>query len=202
MQEPNKEPKKLYRSVKDKMVGGVLAGIGEYFAVDPNIIRLAFVVLLLITGIIPGIIAYIVFYFIMPENTDEFFHISTEPKTAPDNSTRPDIHADTPQDRVDEESVSGSASDSMSDSEEKTEKVSDVSAGKTDSAGQPSPAAPSPTEDEDIPNTMKRPEWPNLSDIPDPVDSLTETEDEPETATLDSLLENDHDVDVDDILDE
>ena len=32
--------KKLYRSGKDKILGGVCGGIGEYLDVDPTIIRL------------------------------------------------------------------------------------------------------------------------------------------------------------------
>ena len=32
---------KLYRSVSDKMLGGVCGGIGDYFNVDPTVIRIA-----------------------------------------------------------------------------------------------------------------------------------------------------------------
>jgi len=41
--------KRLYRSTQDRMVAGVLAGIGEYFNIDPTIIRLMFVILLFIS---------------------------------------------------------------------------------------------------------------------------------------------------------
>jgi phage shock protein C len=39
------ELKKLYRSRSDARIAGVLGGLGEYFEVDPTLIRLAFVVL-------------------------------------------------------------------------------------------------------------------------------------------------------------
>ena len=57
--------KKLYLS-KDKKVLGVCGGIGEYFEVDPTLIRLGWVVLAILTGIVPGIIAYIIAAIVMP----------------------------------------------------------------------------------------------------------------------------------------
>ena len=41
------EPKRLYRSVKNKVFCGVCGGIGEYFQVDPVIIRLIWVFLMM-----------------------------------------------------------------------------------------------------------------------------------------------------------
>jgi phage shock protein C len=40
------EPKRLYRSVKNRVLCGVCGGIGEYFQVDPVIIRLIWVLLM------------------------------------------------------------------------------------------------------------------------------------------------------------
>lgn len=57
--------KKLYRSNKDKMIGGVGAGIAEYFDVDPTIIRILFVLAVFFGG--GGIIAYIILWVIVPE---------------------------------------------------------------------------------------------------------------------------------------
>ncbi|WP_394522441.1 PspC domain-containing protein [Lacrimispora sp. JR3] len=42
-----KEPKRLYRSVKNKVICGVCGGIGEYFAVDPVLIRLIWIFLMM-----------------------------------------------------------------------------------------------------------------------------------------------------------
>ena len=58
--------KRIYRSRNDIMVGGVCAGIAEYTYTDPTLIRLLWVVIALITGFFPGIIAYILAWMIMP----------------------------------------------------------------------------------------------------------------------------------------
>ena len=57
--------KKLYRSVTDKMLGGVCGGLAEYFAVDPVIVRLIFVLAVVFGG--SGIIAYIILWIIIPQ---------------------------------------------------------------------------------------------------------------------------------------
>ena len=55
--------KKLYRSEKNKMIGGVAAGFAEYFNLDPTLIRLL-LVLAALAG--PGIPFYIIAWLIMP----------------------------------------------------------------------------------------------------------------------------------------
>ena len=57
--------KKLYRSRKDQIIGGVCGGIAEYFGIDSTLVRLAFVLFALIEG--AGIIAYIIAWIIVPE---------------------------------------------------------------------------------------------------------------------------------------
>src|SRR3989344_1263467 len=56
--------KKLYRSRKDRIIFGVCGGLGEYFDVDPVIVRLAFVLLAFASGI--GIVAYLIFALVTP----------------------------------------------------------------------------------------------------------------------------------------
>jgi phage shock protein PspC (stress-responsive transcriptional regulator) len=56
--------KRLYRSRKDRVLGGVAAGMAEYFDVDPTVIRLVWV-LAAIAGV--GILGYIVAWIIVPE---------------------------------------------------------------------------------------------------------------------------------------
>ena len=58
--------RKLFRSEKNKMLCGVCGGLGEYFNVDPTIIRLI-VALFSCAG--PGIIFYIAAALIVPKNT-------------------------------------------------------------------------------------------------------------------------------------
>ena len=60
------EAKKLYRSRIDRMVGGVCGGLGKYFGVDATLIRLIAVLLMVLTGIIPGVIAYLIMMVIVP----------------------------------------------------------------------------------------------------------------------------------------
>ena len=61
------ENKKLYRSSTNSMLAGVCGGIGEYFNVDPTLVRLGWVVLSLAAGC--GILAYIVATIIIPKDT-------------------------------------------------------------------------------------------------------------------------------------
>jgi phage shock protein C len=62
--------KKLYLSSNDKKISGVCGGIGKYFGVDSTLIRLVWIVTTVLTGIIPGIIGYIIAAIVMPnENT-------------------------------------------------------------------------------------------------------------------------------------
>ena len=59
--------KRLYRSTTDRKVAGVCGGLGEYFGVDPTIIRIIWVALVLGAG--TGIIAYIIFWIVVPEGS-------------------------------------------------------------------------------------------------------------------------------------
>ncbi len=61
--------KHLYRSSKNKVWEGILGGFGQYFNVDPTIIRVFFVLFVMLTGILPGVIAYIIAIFIMPRQS-------------------------------------------------------------------------------------------------------------------------------------
>jgi phage shock protein PspC (stress-responsive transcriptional regulator) len=59
--------KKLYRSKTDRRFAGVCGGLGKYFKIDSNIIRLIFIVLLFLTGFFPMMVAYITAVGIIPE---------------------------------------------------------------------------------------------------------------------------------------
>ena len=60
------EMKKLYRSVDDGRVAGTCAGLGEYLSIDPVVIRLAWIALTFMTGLVPGVLAYLVAWIIVP----------------------------------------------------------------------------------------------------------------------------------------
>ena len=57
-------PKRLYRSRDDRMIAGVCGGLGEYFGVDPVVIRLGFLLLALTTGV--GLVAYFILAVVVP----------------------------------------------------------------------------------------------------------------------------------------
>lgn len=56
--------KKLYRSRNQRMLAGVCGGIGEYFNIDPTLVRLGFVALSFLAG--GGLFAYILAVIIIP----------------------------------------------------------------------------------------------------------------------------------------
>ncbi len=58
--------KKLYRSVSQKMLGGVCAGLAEYLDLDISLVRLIFVGIALVTAIIPMTIFYIIAWIVIP----------------------------------------------------------------------------------------------------------------------------------------
>jgi len=61
--------KKLLRSKTNRMIAGVCGGLGEYFNVDPTIMRLAAVALIFASG--AGLIAYLICWIIIPERKEE-----------------------------------------------------------------------------------------------------------------------------------
>lgn len=60
--------KRLYRSAKERILGGVCGGIGEYLNVDPTIIRVIWI-LFGLSGF--GILAYLIAWLIIPKNPDQ-----------------------------------------------------------------------------------------------------------------------------------
>jgi len=70
--------KKLYRSRKNKIFGGLVGGLGEYFEIDPVLLRVLLLFAIFMTGFFPGLIAYLVGLFIVPKehlsNHEEIQH--------------------------------------------------------------------------------------------------------------------------------
>ncbi len=56
---------RIYRSRKESLIAGVCGGLGEYFDIDPVIIRLIFVLLIFAGG--AGLIGYIIAWIIIPQ---------------------------------------------------------------------------------------------------------------------------------------
>jgi phage shock protein C len=65
MEDPMTDQKRrLYRSRKSKVIGGVCGGLAEYLGIDVTIVRLVWIFLTILGG--SGIILYVLAYFIMP----------------------------------------------------------------------------------------------------------------------------------------
>jgi len=76
-----REYKRLYRCRTEARVAGVCGGLGMYVGIDPVIVRLLWVGVTCITGFIPGIVAYLIAWLIVPERPI--------PVTTPQASTEP-----------------------------------------------------------------------------------------------------------------
>ena len=59
-------PRRLVRSNRHKMIAGVCGGLAEYFDLDPTVVRVAYVVVSIVSVAFPGILAYIILMFVMP----------------------------------------------------------------------------------------------------------------------------------------
>ena len=57
--------KKLYRSLTDRKIAGVCAGVAKYLNIDPTVVRILWAVLSLFAFV--GVVAYILCAFIIPE---------------------------------------------------------------------------------------------------------------------------------------
>lgn len=60
------EPKKLYKSDTNKVISGVCGGLGEYFNIDPTIVRVGYLFVTLVSALFPGIILYLILLFVVP----------------------------------------------------------------------------------------------------------------------------------------
>ena len=73
--------KKLYKSQTDKVISGVIGGLGEYYEKDPVLLRLAYLLIVILTGVFPGVIAYIIASIIVPKKPFHESEAHETPKT-------------------------------------------------------------------------------------------------------------------------
>jgi phage shock protein PspC (stress-responsive transcriptional regulator) len=78
---PAGPPKRLLRSSRDRMMAGICGGFAEYANLDPTLVRLLFVLIVFLTGLVPGIVAYIVAWIVIPD-------ASAAPVTPPRSAKR------------------------------------------------------------------------------------------------------------------
>lgn len=58
---------RLYRSVDDRVIGGVCAGLADRLDLDPVLVRLGYAILALVTGIFPLLVLYVIMVVVIPE---------------------------------------------------------------------------------------------------------------------------------------
>lgn len=61
------QPKRLYRSRTDRVFAGICGGLAEYANIDVTVLRLVWTLIVVFSGIFPGVIVYIIAIFIIPE---------------------------------------------------------------------------------------------------------------------------------------
>lgn len=64
-------PQQLYLSPDDKRITGLCGGIAEYFDTDASLVRLGWIVFTILTGIVPGMVAYIIASIVVPKKPAE-----------------------------------------------------------------------------------------------------------------------------------
>ena len=58
--------KKLTRNDKDRMIGGVMAGLADYLGWDVTLLRILFTLATIFSSAFPGVILYIILWVLMP----------------------------------------------------------------------------------------------------------------------------------------
>lgn len=61
----------MLRKSNNRILDGVCGGLAEYFNTDVTLIRLIFVIVSLFTGVVMGLIAYVIMIFVMPPANDD-----------------------------------------------------------------------------------------------------------------------------------
>jgi phage shock protein C len=71
---------RLTRRRDDAILGGVCGGLGEYFDLDSNFVRLLFIVFSVLTGV--GILVYFALWLVLPEETRPAAEVSDRVRDA------------------------------------------------------------------------------------------------------------------------
>lgn len=57
----------LRRSRNDRVIAGVVAGLARYFSMDATLLRVLYVLVSIISVAFPGVLAYVLLWFLIPE---------------------------------------------------------------------------------------------------------------------------------------
>ncbi len=60
----------LYRSKKDRVLGGVCGGIAEWLGWSSTLVRVLYVLISILSAAFPGTLVYIILWIIMPSAYD------------------------------------------------------------------------------------------------------------------------------------
>lgn len=59
--------RRLERDYENQLVAGVLSGLANYFDQDPRLFRLVAIIFLILTGVFPGLLMYVIAWFMIPK---------------------------------------------------------------------------------------------------------------------------------------
>lgn len=101
--------KKLTRSNADSWLAGVCGGLGEYFGIDPVVVRVGYIVITVITGVAPMAVAYLLMAIVIPKEVRTLDQVVAPPPLtgagAPPVSTELEVAGDS--ERAPGESATG-----------------------------------------------------------------------------------------------
>lgn len=59
-------PRPLRRSPDRRMIAGVIAGLAEFFGLDPTVLRVVYVIGSILSAAFPGILVYLLLWIVVP----------------------------------------------------------------------------------------------------------------------------------------
>lgn len=61
--------KRLYKNDYDKKISGVCSGVADYFDIDANLVRIGYLVLTVVTAVVPCTLVYLACAVILPNKS-------------------------------------------------------------------------------------------------------------------------------------
>lgn len=72
------DPKRLFRSIDDRIIAGVCGGVAEFYGISSLGVRIVFILLTLLNGI--GLVLYLIGAFLVPNGSGSYEHVNNEGK--------------------------------------------------------------------------------------------------------------------------
>ena len=57
----------LRRSMANRQIAGVCGGLGEYFDIDPTVVRVVYALASILSAAFPGLLIYVLLWIMIPE---------------------------------------------------------------------------------------------------------------------------------------